>query len=407
MVTLPFHIARRYVFARKSHKAVNIISMISLFGFCIGTAALIIVLSVFNGFKGMVTDMYSQFDPDLKVVPTVGKSFVLQDDIEAYLQHSPNVQSYSKVLQEQALVRYDGKQTTAIIKGVSEQYAAVNGIDSLFLEGVYNIKKQHNKGAAIGMGLANTLGMGLKFVSSLIIDAPQRTRRISLSNPEHNFKSDYFFPTGFFAVYQPEIDNQYIIIDLAQAQNLFQYEKQISALEIHVSAEAKLLEVQRELQNLLSDDYKVLTRLQQKADLYKMFSMEKWISFFVVLFILIIAIFNIVGTLSMLILEKKKDIQTLLSIGADARFVRKIFYYEGLLIALFGACLGIIFGVFACWLQQQYGIIQLGTNGHFLIDAYPVKVLSRDIILVFSTVAVIGSVSVYFPVNFICKRFNI
>ena len=381
--------------------------MISLFGFCLGTAALVIVLSVFNGFEDLITSMYNQFDPDIKISPNYGKSFILEPDIEILLQQNDKIISYSKVIEEQALVRYDGKQSTAIIKGVNEQYAKVNGVDSLFLQGRFDLSKQGNKGAAVGMGLANTLGMGLKFVSSMVIYAPQRSQRISLTHPEQNFKWDYFFPTGFFAVYQPEIDNQYIIIDLAQAQTLFQYHDEVNAIELHLTDGAKVKEVQEELQTIFNEDYKVLNRLEQKADLYKMFSMEKWISFFVVVFILIIAIFNIVGTLSMLILEKRKDIETLLSIGADAKFIRRVFYFEGQMIAFFGACFGLILGILACWLQQRFGIITLGASGQFLIDAYPVNILLQDIALIFVTVVIIGSISIYFPVNYICKRFNL
>lgn len=407
MTTLPFHIARRYIFAKKSHKAVNIISMISLFGFCIGTAALVIVLSVFNGFEGLITGMYNQFDPDFKIVAAQGKSFILTDEVKEQLKTNQNIADFAEVIEEQALVRYNGKQSTALIKGVSDNYAQVTGIDSLFLQGHFNLQKQDQQGAAIGMGLANTLGMGLNFVNTMVIYAPQRHQSISLSNPEKNFKTNYFFPTGFFAVYQPEIDNQYIILDINQTRDLFQYKNEISALELHLKDGIKTKQVEAELHSIFSKDFKVLTRLQQKADLYKMFTMEKWMSFFVVIFILIIAIFNIVGTLSMLIIEKKKDIQTLLSLGAYGPFIRRIFYYEGQMIAFFGACLGLIIGIIACLLQQHWGIIELGASGQFIVDAYPVELLLKDIILIFFTVIIIGSISIYFPVNYICKRYNL
>ncbi len=407
MKSLSLYIARRYLFAQKSHKAVNIISLISLFGFCIGTASLIIVLSVFNGFEGLITDMYNQFDPDLKVIPVASKTFSISTDDEEYLSSNTDIIAFSKVLEEQALIRYNGKQTTGIIKGVSEDYHKVTGVDSLLLHGVFDLSKQDNQGAVVGMGLANTLGIGLKFINTLVIYAPQRLGRLSLSNPENNFTSNYFFPTGLFAVYQPEIDNQYLLIGLKKAQELFQYKEEISSLEIHLSNSANAKEIQKTLSQYFSGRLIVQNRLQQKADLYKMFSMEKWIAFFIVLFILIIAIFNIVGTLSMLIIEKRKDIETLRSIGADAQFIQQIFYTEGRLIAFFGALLGLTLGIVTCLLQQHFGLIQLGASGQYIVDAYPVQLLFKDIVLVFFTVVIIGSISIYFPVKYICKRFGV
>lgn len=407
MSSLPFYIAKRYLFAKKSHRVVNIISMISLFGFCIGTAALVIVLSVFNGFEGLITSMYNQFDPDIKVSPAKGKTIIIEGEIEKYLKQHPEIASYSEVIEGQALLRYNGKQTTAIVKGVSENYHYVTNIDSLMLRGEYRLNRGENNGAVLGMGLAHTLGVGIKFINSLVVNAPKRTGKISLANPENSFTSDYFIPTGFFAIYQPEVDNTYMLVDLARAQKLFQYNNEISSVEIHIKDGASNDKVKAELKKHLGEGYIVQNRIEQKADLYKMLAMEKWMATFIIIFILIIAIFNIVGTLSMLIIEKKKDIATLQSIGASNSLIRKIFYTEGSMVAFFGAVFGMILGVSVCALQQQFGIIKMGTSGQFIINAYPVEILPSDLSFVFITVFIIGAISVFFPVRYICKRFEI
>lgn len=402
----PFYIARRYLFAKKSHKVVNIISIISLFGYCIGTAALVIVLSVVNGLDGLITGMYNQFDPDIKIIPAKGKTMIINDEIDNYLAQNPQIASYSKALEEQAMVRYNGKESPALIKGVTENYNKVNSIDSLMLKGEFSLQKGDSNGAVVGMGLAYTLGAGIKFINALVVYAPKRTGQISLVNPESSLVSDYFFPTGFFAVYEPEIDEQYIIVDIAKAQELFQYENEISAIEIRLKNDASVGGVKKELKQKLGDKYLIQDRFEQQADLYKMLTMEKWISSLIAIFILIIAIFNIVGTLSMLIIEKKNDIKTLQSIGADKQLIRRIFFTEGSLIALIGAILGILLGLLACFLQQQLGIIKIGGNGQCIVNAYPVAVMKLDIIFTFITVTIIGIVSVYFPVKYICKRFE-
>jgi len=407
MNKLSLYIARRYLFAKKSHRVVNIISMISLFGFCIGTAALVIVLSVFNGFEGLITGMYNQFDPDIKISATKGKTITIDDELENYLTQHPQIANYSEVLEEKALLIYNGKQSTATIKGVTDSYHNVTGIDSLMLQGEFLLKKGDINGAVLGMGLAYKLGAGLKFVNSLVVKAPKRIGQISLANPENSFTSDYFKPTGFFALYQPEIDNNYVLVSLEKAQEIFQYQNEISAIEVHVNRKASIDALKKELQSQLGANYLVQDRFEQKADLYKMLSMEKWMSSIIVIFILIIAIFNIVGTLSMLIIEKSKDIKTLQSIGASNRLIRSIFYTEGSMVAFFGAILGLIIGVVMSLLQQHFGIIGLGASGQYIVDAYPVKLLPLDLVFVFITVTIIGAVSVYFPVKYICKRFEV
>ncbi|MDA3852696.1 MAG: ABC transporter permease, partial [Bacteroidales bacterium] len=389
MTHLPFYIARRYLFAKKSHRVVNIISMISLFGFCIGTAALVIVLSVFNGFEGLITGMYNQFDPDIRISPTKGKTIIIEGEIEEYLAQHPSIASYSPVLEEKALLIYNGKQSTATIKGVSNSYRHVTGIDSLMLQGEFILKTGDTYGAVLGMGLAYKLGAGLKFINSLVVKAPKRIGSISLSNPENSFTSDYFKPTGFFAIYQPEIDMHYVLVDLSKAQDLFQYDNEISAVELHLNAKASIDAVKRDLKAQLGEHFLVQDRFEQKANLYKMLAMEKWMSSIIVIFILIIAVFNIVGTLSMLIIEKGKDIKTLQSIGANNSLIRKIFYTEGSMVAFLGALIGMVLGIVTCLLQQHFGIIRLGSSGQYIVDAYPVELLPIDLAFVFITVIII------------------
>ena len=384
----------------------NIISMISLFGFCIGTAALVIVLSVFNGFEELILGMYNQFDPDIKILPTKGRSFILDEDKQTFLDENTAIADYCKVVEAQALIRYNGKQSSAIIKGVTPNYAKVTGIDSLFLEGEFNLTKDDQNGAVIGMGLARTLGVGLRFVNALVVYAPKRLGQVSLSQPENSFNTNYFFPSGFFAVFQPEIDNQYMLVDLEKAQTLFQYKNELTSIEIQLTDGFETKALKQELQAQLGATFIVQDRMEQKADLYRMFAMEKWITFFIVIFILIIAIFNIVGTLSMLIIEKKNDIKTLQSIGANNQFIQKIFLLEGRMIAFFGAILGLIIGLGACFLQHYFGIIKLGITGQYIVDAYPVKILPFDIALIFVSVVIIGIAAIYFPVKYMSKKFE-
>lgn len=407
MPSLPFNIARRYLFAKKSHKVVNIISAISLLGFCIGTAALVIVLSVFNGFETIITGSYNQFDADLEISPRMGKTMVLSDELASTLNANPNIVAYAEVLEEQALFRYNGKQCTGTVKGVSDNYTQVTGIDSLITQGKFALQKGDIGGAVLGRRLAHTLGAGVRFVNSLVIYAPKRTGKISLSNPESSFITNYFFPTGFFAVHQPEIDNQYVILELKKAQELFQYENEVSAIEIRLSSSEATDKTKAKLKKTLGDDYYILDKFEQKEDLYKMLSMEKWMTFFIIIFILIVAIFNIVGTLSMLIIEKKSDIKTLQSMGASQQFIEKIFISEGRMVAFIGAGLGMAIGVLTCLAQQYFGFISLGSTGQYIVSAYPVEVLPTDLLLIFISVFAIGSVAIHFPVKYICKRFEI
>lgn len=407
MKQLPYHIAKRYLFAKKSHNIVNIISMISLFGFCIGTAALVIVLSVFNGFDSLITDKYNQFDPDIKIIPSTGKTFILDEDAETYLSQHPEIANFSKVIQEQALLQYNHKQTTAIVKGVSEHYAQVTGIDSLMLQGEFKLKERDTNGAVIGMGLAQTIGAGIKFINAIVVYAPKRKGRISLSNPDQSFVTNYFFPKGFFALYQPEIDNNYMLIDISVARELFQYDKEISSLEVRLIDDAHIKDIKTDLETYFGQKVIVQNRYEQKADLYRMLSMEKWMTFFIVIFILVIAIFNIVGTLSMLIMEKKRDIKTLQSIGASNEFIRNIFFTEGSMVAFFGALLGLFIGITFCLLQQYFGLIPLGTSGQYIVDSYPVELQLTDVVLIFFTVITIGISAIYFPVKYITKQFEI
>ncbi len=407
MAHLSFYIAKRYLFAKKSHKAVNIISLISLFGFAIGTAALVIVMSVFNGFESLIAGMYNQFDPDLKISAQKGKTMLIEGDIEDYLAQHPGIADYTKVLEEQALIRYNGKQTTATIKGVDSNYDKVTDIDSLMLKGHFTLKKGDTKGAILGMGLAHQIGAGIKFINALVVYAPKRIGNISMTNPENSFETEYFFPTAFFAIYQPEIDNQYMLIDLKEAQELFLYKNEISAVEIRLNSYKTAFSVKKDLEKYLGKAYKVQNKLEQRMDLYRMLSMEKWIAFFIVVFILIIAVFNIVGTLSMLIIEKKNDIKTLQSIGATNKLIRQVFFTEGRMVAFCGAVLGLVLGLVISLLQQHLGLIKLGGSGQFIIDAYPVVIQPADLLLIFITVTIIGSVATFFPVKYITKRFGL
>ncbi len=381
--------------------------MISVFGYCIGAAALIIVLSVFNGIEDLFTGIYNQFDPDIMISPTKGKTFVLNEELTEYLNQNPDIIAYSKVLEEQVLLRYNGKESSAKLKGVSDSYSKVNGIDSLMYRGNFVLTKGDTNGAVMGMGLAYTVGAGLKFINALVVYAPKRIGNISLASPQTGFSSTYYFPTGFFVFGEAEVDNEYMIVGLKTVQDLFQYQDEISSIEIKLQNYENRNLVKKQLKDKFGNNFTIKDRYEQNIDFYRMQSMEKWISSLIAIFILIIAIFNIIATLSMLILEKKNDISTLQSIGADKTLIREIFNIEGGLIAFFGGISGIIVGLIACFLQQQFGIIKMGSGGQFIVDAYPIIISPYDILFTFVVVIVVGIVSVYLSVNHICKRFKL
>ena len=395
---LAFQIARRYLFAKKSHTVINFISLISVAGVTIGTMALVVVLSVFNGFEEFIGQSYSAFNPDIKILPAQGKTFQYNSKIDSVLELS-GAEWWSQVVEDQAFVSYDEKQMPAIIKGVDNNFTRVSGLDTMLMDGQFTLWNEDKPTAIVGYGMMRTLRIGLKFISPIVIHAPRRKSGISMTYPPSNFISDYLYPSGVFLVYQAEYDQNYLILPIQKAREFFEYTNEVSHIEVKTGSGINTLQQQKALIEQLGPDFKVLNRFQQQEEFYKMMNVEKWITFLILMFILFIATFNIIGSLSMLMIDKKDNIDTLRNMGADNKLIRNIFVFEGWIISLAGTITGIILGAILSWVQQVWGLIRLGSGGTFIIDAYPVKVEILDFIVVFITVIALGFLASWYPVR--------
>ncbi|MFZ7116761.1 MAG: FtsX-like permease family protein [Bacteroidota bacterium] len=395
-MSISSHIATRYFFSRKSQRVINIISLISIVGVTIGTAALIIVLSVFNGFEGLIKQLYNSFDSDLRITIAEGKSFSGQDVKLNDLRKINGVQYVVSVVEENVLVKYRDKQLTATIKGVSDNYSKSNGIDTMLTDGTMLLQSGDTDFAVVGGAIAYNLQMSMSDpYTQLEIYAPRRTAT-SFTNPDEAFNKRYISPSGIFAI-QQEFDNKYIIVPLRFANEIFEYNDHLTALEIASVPGTDVDQLQSDIQKKLGEKFVVKNRYQQHELLYRIMKSEKWAVFLILTFILVVAAFNVISSLTMLVIDKKKDIAVLQSFGADVFMVRKIFMIDGLLITMTGALSGLAIGFFVCWLQQEFGLIALGGSGTFVIDAYPVKMLLIDFIYVFGAVAVIGLLAAWYP----------
>ena len=402
-MNFPIYIAKRYLFAKKSHNAINIISAISIAGVTIGMMALVIVLSVFNGFDDLIKSLNNSFDPDLKVSILEGKTFQPNDQTLKKLSEIEGVSVYSKVVEENVLLKYGDKQYPATLKGVDHNYIKLNGLDTMIRDGKFMLEDNKNLYAVVGQGIAYYLQVGLKFITPLIVYYPKKDASISMDmNDAINQK--YIFPSGIFGIEQ-EYDAKYMIVPIKFAYELFEDSVSVSAIEIKTVKSENLDQIQAQVQQLFGNGYKVQNRQQQQELFYRIMKYEKWAIFMILTFILMVASFNIIGSLSMLIIEKKKDISTFHSIGADSLLIRRIFLYEGMMISFFGALIGLILGLFVCWLQIKFGLIRLQGGGSFIIDAYPVSISVGDILLAFITVLGIGYLAAWYPVKYIIRKY--
>lgn len=406
-VNFPFYIARRYLFSKKKHNAINIISGISVCGVALATLALVCTLSVFNGFQEMVAGFFTDFDPELKITPARGKVFDPHTALFAQLRDMPEVDICTEVLEENAMVQYKDRQAMVVIKGVEDNFRQLTSIDSLlFGAGRFVLNDSVVDYGLLGIELVSELGTGIRFVDPLQVYAPKRNVRVNLANPTAAFRRDYLYSPGVvFVVNQQSYDSRYIITSLGFARRLFGYEREVSALELKLRPGADIDAVEQRMQQLLGADFNVQNRYEQQADVFRIMEVEKLISYLFLTFILTVACFNIIGSLSMLILDKREDVVTLRNLGADDRLIARIFLFEGRLIAFFGAAAGIVLGLLLCFLQQQFGLISLGGgNGSFVVDAYPVSVHVADVLLVFVTVIAVGFLSVWYPVRYLTRR---
>lgn len=405
-MNFPFYIARRYLFSKKSHNAINVISAISVCGVALATLALVCTLSVFNGFQDLVTTFFTAFNPQLKITAVRGKVFDGQDKRVLQLKKMPDVEVYSESLEDNVMVQYQGRQAMAVVKGVEDNFDQLTPIDSiLFGRGDLLLHDEVVDYAIPGIQLLSTLGSGIRFLDPLEIYAPRRGAKVNMANPSTAFVTGNLFSSGLvFAVNQEKYDASYILTSIDFARRLFQYTTEVSAINLKLKAGADTDAVKKHIQDLLGDDFLVQDRYEQQADTYRIMEIEKLISYLFLTFILMIACFNVIGSLSMLIIDKRDDVVTLRNLGASDRQIVRIFLFEGRMISFFGAFAGVVLGLLLCWLQQEYGLIALGSSGSFVVDAYPVSVHASDVLLIFITVLLIGFLSVWYPVRFLSKR---
>jgi len=398
------YIARRYVFAKKSRNAINIIALISIIGISVGTLTFIVVLSVFNGFDAVVKSLFNSFYADMEVVPAMGKTFMISPDTLQKLKTMKGVVNISEIAEENALVVYGERQTVATVRGVDDQYGEVTGLDTMIWEGEYKLREQGTPRAVVGRGIQYMLNVDPEFLETIKLIVPRRTEKISM-DPNRALNTKYLMPSGFFAG-QPDIEIKYIVVPIDFARKLFDYSpEETSALEIRTDPSVSTTRLQRNIQQFLGNDLIVKNREQQNEMLYKTMRSEKWAIFFILAFILLVASFNVVGTLTMLIIEKKDDIQTLRYLGANMKTIKKTFLAEGLIISFLGALAGLALGTIICLLQQHFGIIKLRGGESFIIDAYPVQILLRDIVMVLIAVSAIGFTASWYPIRFITRRY--
>lgn len=403
-MNLPFYIARRYLLGKKSQNAINIISAISVLGVATGTMALVIVLSVFNGFDRVVKSLFSTFDPDIEISAAEGKTFSPDPATTRAISELPGVVAVSEVVEENVLLLYDENQHIATIKGVDEVYKEVTGLDSMIYEGEMKLKDANRSYAVVGQGVAYSLRIGLAFIDPLFVYTIDRKSRINMAQPEESIRRDFLYPSGIFSIEQ-DFDSRYVITSIDFVRELLSYDREVSFLEIRLDPAYPPGRVQEEIAALMGEGFQVKNRQQQNELFYKVMRSEKWAIFMILTFILVIASFNIIGSLSMLIIDKKKDIITLRNMGAGNRLIGNIFLAEGWLISLVGSMLGIFLGTGFSWLQQRFGLIKLSGSGSFIIDAYPVRIEGWDIVLIWITVLFIGWIAARYPVAQISRKY--
>lgn len=407
-MNLSFYIARRYLFSKKSHNAINIISLVSVCGVAVATLALVCALSVYNGFNDLVSSLFGHFDAELKITPVKGKVFDPETESMRALEALPMVACYSEVLQDNVLVRYHDRQGVAVLKGVDASYEQLTQIDSILIDGSFKLADEVVNYANLGIGLAYALGINAGFVTPMEIYAPKRAERVNMANPASSFQLEYAYIGSVFRTDQQLYDDSYLIVPLALARSLFDYEHEVSAIELKLHDSKQVAQAKQEISRLLGEEFKVQDRFEQQEDSFRMMQIEKWMTFLILTFILAIALFNVVGSLSMLMIEKQADVATLRNLGADNRLIRRIFLLEGWMISAFGAGIGIVIGVTLCLLQQTFGFISLGdAAGAFVIDAYPVRIAVGDIVTILCTVLLIGFLAAWYPVRYLAKRFRI
>ena len=402
----PLFIAKRYLISKKSHNLINIISFISMAGITVGTMALIIVLSVFNGFEHVIKSLYHTFDPDLEITAKQGKTFHFSGFPSKDISSIPGVYQLVQVVEEDALLKYNDRQYIGKIKGFSENYKMVSALDTMIMYGNFVLQEGNTNFAVVGSGVGWFLGINLRDVKHLLsVYVPRRGNASSFSM-ENAFNNRVIHPAGIFSV-QQDIDDQYVLVPLRFVRDLMNYTDEVTAVEVYLKKGADEEKVQKKIEQIAGEKFYVKNRNQQNATLFKVMKSEKLAVFLILVFILILASFNMIGSVSVLIVEKKKDIAVLKSMGADKKTVSRIFFNEGLIISFIGTILGLLLGFVILYLQQHYGFLSLGGGeGAFVIDAYPVNMKLTDFIYVFLTVQLIGMIASWYPVKYLLRNFE-
>ena len=398
------YIARRYLFSKKSTNAINVISIISMVGIAVATMALVIVLSVFNGFHDLVASFFTTFDPQLEVVPAQGKDAPTDDPILVKIKQLPQIDIATECVEDQALAIFNDRQAMVKVKGVDDNFDELTHItEILYGDGEYSLHAGDLQYGIPGIRLAQSLGMGTYYKGFMRIYAPQREGQLDMSDPSSGFVVDSLLSPGVvFSVRQAKYDRDYIITSISFARLLFGGQGMLTSLELRIKDGYSINSVKKEIKKIAGDKYRVLDRYEQQADTFNIMKIEKLIAYLFLTFILMVACFNIIGSLSMLIIDKKDDVQTLRNLGANDRQITKIFLFEGRMISAIGAIIGIAVGLLLCWLQQTFGLVALGeSSGSFVVNAYPVSVHYTDVLLVFVTVLAVGWVAVWYPVRYL------
>lgn len=396
---LPLFIARRYLFAKKSHNVINIISAISAVGMAIGTAALIIILSIYNGFDELVKSTLSNVEPDILITPAKGKVFIPEGEAFDRIKANPMIGEYDLILQENVFVDYDGHQGIAKAKGVDSAFEAESPLAEHITNGEFSLHKGQLPQMVVGAGLAYKMGMNPAFLASAELYFPIRDRNFSLANPAASIETVRMRPSGIFSVNQ-QIDDDLMIVPIEEMRKLLGYEEEVSGVEIRLAEGSTAKDIRsaiKDIQKELGPGFKVLDRFRQNPSLYKMMRYEKAAIFLILIFVIIIIALNIFGSITMLIIEKKDDIETYRSLGATDQMLRRTFTLEGWLISLLGLAAGLVVGIGFSLAQQHFGFIKM--PGSFLVNAYPVILQWQDVLATIAGVALIGYIIALLPVR--------
>jgi lipoprotein-releasing system permease protein len=406
-MNFPFYIARRYLFSKKSTHAINVISGISMVGVAVATMALVVTLSVFNGFHDLVASFFTQMDPQLKVTPVKGKTASADDPLLMKIRQLPEVEVATECLEDQAMAVYGDRQMMVKVKGVEDNFNQLTHISEILEgNGEFELHAADMSYGIPGLGVAFQLGLGYTYEEPLRIFAPRRKGQLDMTNPTDGFVVDELYSPGVvFCMKQGKYDRSYILTSIAFTRHLFDAEGQLTSLELRLKPGSDFDRVKQQMQQIAGNQFHVLDRYEQQDDTFRIMEVEKLIAYVFLTFILVIACFNIIGSLSMLIIDKRNDVVTLRNLGANEHQITRIFLFEGRMISTIGAVVGILIGLLLCWLQQQFGLVRLGSSeGSFVVDAYPVSVHPWDVVLIFFTVIAVGYLSVWYPVRYFAKR---